>query len=149
MYLNQVVRIKWDHYISPSFRVSNGVKQDGVLSPVFFTIYIDELLERLNKPGLGCYRSCICWEPLDMQTNIAPTRLSMARLLCMALNFSAEYKLIFNSSKSKLIIFCKNGVIDGSVPFWGYCDTCIFSAIWALLRESARTLSDKRAYAPV
>ena len=38
-----------------SFSVSNGVKQDGVLSPVLFTIYIDKLLLELRQQGVGCY----------------------------------------------------------------------------------------------
>ena len=57
MYINQVVRIKWDYYIhvSSTFRVSNGVKKGGVLSPVLFNKYMDELLGRLKRYDLGCY----------------------------------------------------------------------------------------------
>ena len=76
-------------------------------------------LERLKRSGL-LYRSCICRSYWICRHYIdSPTRSSMARLLSIGQTFSAEYKLMFNSSKSKLIIFCKNGVIDGSVPFCG------------------------------
>ena len=34
--------------------ISNGVKQDGVLPPVLFTVYMDELLARLVKSRSGC-----------------------------------------------------------------------------------------------
>ena len=45
------------HYIevSSTFSVKNGVKQGSVLSPRLFNIYLDELLCRLKKSGMGCY----------------------------------------------------------------------------------------------
>ena len=35
--------------------VSNGVKQGGVMSPILFIIYMDELLIKLIVSGVGCY----------------------------------------------------------------------------------------------
>jgi len=53
-YLNQQLCVKWKNSFSESFKVSNGVKQGGILSPILFTIYMDELLSRLSKSGYGC-----------------------------------------------------------------------------------------------
>ena len=36
--------MKWGGIVSDAFSVANGVCQGGVLSPVLFTIYMDELL---------------------------------------------------------------------------------------------------------
>ena len=55
MYTNQCVKLRWGHCESDCVRVSNGVKHGGILSPVLFTIYIDELLITLQSSGLGCY----------------------------------------------------------------------------------------------
>ena len=44
MYLNQKIQIKWNSKLSLPFNVTNGVQQDGVLSPLFFSVYIDGLL---------------------------------------------------------------------------------------------------------
>jgi len=33
----------------------NGVKQGGVLSPVSFRLYIDDLLLLLSRSGVGCF----------------------------------------------------------------------------------------------
>ena len=35
------------------FLLKNGVKQGGVLSPIFLTIYIDKLLVMLRTTGIG------------------------------------------------------------------------------------------------
>ena len=49
MYTMQSVKIKWGHCVSRAIRVTNGVKQGGVLSPIFFTLYMDEMLYKLKK----------------------------------------------------------------------------------------------------
>ena len=47
--------IRWNSILSSPFSVSNGVWQGGVLSPVLFSVYIDELLQRLQTLGVGCH----------------------------------------------------------------------------------------------
>ena len=37
------------------FKVSNGVRQGGVLSPVLFSVYLDGLLQKLAASGVGCH----------------------------------------------------------------------------------------------
>ena len=37
------------------FCASNGVKQGGVISSIFFSQFIDPLLNRLSKSGYGCH----------------------------------------------------------------------------------------------
>jgi hypothetical protein len=54
MYTNQYLNIKWNCCMSKYFSTTNGVKQRGVLSPILFGVYIDELLCRLRKSGYGC-----------------------------------------------------------------------------------------------
>ena len=37
--------------------MNQGVRQGGVLSPILFAFYVDDVLCKLNESGLGCYVS--------------------------------------------------------------------------------------------
>ena len=45
--------VKWGSTLSSKFQVTNGVRKGGVLSPLLFNIYVNELSEVLNKSGIG------------------------------------------------------------------------------------------------
>ena len=41
--------------MSEYFTMENGVKQGGVISTMFFSIYIDPILLQLRNSGYGCH----------------------------------------------------------------------------------------------
>ncbi len=45
----------WDNCYSEYFGAENGVRQGRVASHILFTVYLDELLVRLEKTNVGCY----------------------------------------------------------------------------------------------
>ena len=51
----QKMRVRWNNSLSIPFGVSNGVGQGSVLSPILFSVYLDDLLEKLRVSGVGCY----------------------------------------------------------------------------------------------
>ena len=53
-YFNQRFSIKWGNCISFDFSVSNGVRQGGVLSPLLYNVYTDDLTVKLSKSKYGC-----------------------------------------------------------------------------------------------
>ena len=53
-YRNQKLCVKWDSVISKKFSVSNGIKQDGILSPKLFNIYVNVSNTSLNIKYIGC-----------------------------------------------------------------------------------------------
>ena len=108
LYTSQLVRVKWNDYVTYPFNVSNGVKQGGVLSPILFTLYLDELLNNLRKSGYGCHIGNVFLGALayaDDVTLISPSRTATLRMLEIADKFSKEYDVLFNHSKSKLLLF--------------------------------------------
>ena len=57
----QRARVMWNSHVSDYFSISNGVKQGGVISPVLFNLYLDNLLIYLKQSGLGCHINGRIW----------------------------------------------------------------------------------------
>ena len=53
-YVSNFVRVSWCGFFSEYFLATNGVKQGGVLSPVLFCVYLNELLLVLSAAKVGC-----------------------------------------------------------------------------------------------
>ena len=52
--MHQQVCVQWGGAISDLFHVLNGVRQGGILSPLFFNIYMNDLSMQLNMSDIGC-----------------------------------------------------------------------------------------------
>ena len=55
MYTHQSCYVIWSNNRSETFDISNGVKEGGVISPLLFNIYIDNLFLEFRTSGLGCH----------------------------------------------------------------------------------------------
>ena len=52
-YMNQTLCIRRNSKYSNSFKVTNGVRQGGILSSYLFNVYMDDLSCTLNKLKIG------------------------------------------------------------------------------------------------
>ena len=52
-YQHQLMSVRWRYFVSNVFKVTNGVRQGGILSPKLFNIYIDRLSNILNHFLIG------------------------------------------------------------------------------------------------
>ena len=109
---------RWDGSSSDFFRVLCGTKQGGILSPDFFALYIDDLISKLRKLGVGChiiqkFIACILFA--DDLSLIAPTRGSMQQLLDVCALYGQKYCLNFNVSKTKIMVFGKLAHVTNSI----------------------------------
>jgi len=107
-YTRQVVSVFWDNSKSRVFGVTNGVKQGGVLSPILFIVYIDELLTLLRKSNLGCHVGSNYIGALgyaDDITLISPSLRALNEMLSICTSFAEEYNVTFNADKTVCIKF--------------------------------------------
>ena len=55
------VAVRWNGVLSSFFNVYCGVRQGGLLSPLLFNLYVDDLLCELQASKLGCFIKDVCW----------------------------------------------------------------------------------------
>jgi len=107
-YKTQQLSVRWSGHSSEYFRVSNGVRQGGVLSPILFTIYLDSLLNSLQSSGRGCYwrqhfSGALCYA--DDLTILAPSPDALRKMLSDCETYADSHGIRFNVSKTQLICF--------------------------------------------
>ena len=121
-YKRQCMSVEWNSYRSMPFDVQNGVKQGGVLSPLLFSIYIDELLCKLERSGLGCYIENTFLGALgyaDDITLVSPSTRGPNEMPKICELFAVEYHVTFNESKTVAIQFGSKSQTDGHVVLNG------------------------------
>ena len=115
MYTQQNIRVKWNGVFSEPFNVTNGVRQGGIVSPLLFTLYVDGLICKLKKAGIGCYIGCYFYGILGFADDIillCPSLDGLRKRIKICEDFAEDHSILFNGSKSKLLVF---GKYDGSV----------------------------------
>ena len=102
-YQNQSMYIKWGSIFSGKFHVTNGVRQGGVLSPLLFNVYVNELSDCLNKSGIGGSMNGTVINHMLYADDICIISLSSAglqQLLNICSGYSELHDLTFNAKKS-------------------------------------------------
>ena len=109
-YSNLFSTCKWRNAMSEPFYVISGVRQGGVLSARFWAVYMDDLIKKLRRSGMGChitnfFIACILYA--DDVCLLAPSRKSMQILLDICSDYAASWCIKYNDRKSKLMYFGK------------------------------------------
>ena len=102
-YERQEARVMWKTCNSEYFKLQNGVKQGGVISPTLFNLYIDRLLLKLKKSGIGCNMNGVYMGALSYADDITITSPSLQGLnimLGICDDFAQSNFITFNSKKT-------------------------------------------------
>ena len=100
--------IKWSNSFSTKFRLTNRVKQGGILSPALFSVYMNNLSVLLNHSGIGgslggnlinhvCYAHDLCL--------IALSSSGMQCLLDIYDKYATGHQLTYNPKKIICFVF--------------------------------------------
>ena len=104
-YSNQNLCIKWGTQKSSFFTISNGVRQGRILSPVLFSIYMDDLSVLLSQSRIGCHIEGLCIKHVfyaDDLCLMAPCAIALQELINMCFKYSIEIDLNRLVSVAKL-----------------------------------------------
>ena len=115
----QLVCIKWGTAVSQYCRISNGVRQGGILSPKLFASYMNGFSGALSLCKAGCYINEQYMNHIMYADNfcvMAQTAIALKKLLGVCFEYSIANDLLFNLVKSMCIVFepCR---------FKSYCPT--------------------------
>ena len=107
-FTHQVFMVRWGSSISSCFTVTNGVRQGGILSPLFFNLYLDELSMVLNECNTGCsINSCVTNHLFyaDDSVLLGPSPSSLQSLINLCELYANKFELTFNIKKTKVMCF--------------------------------------------
>ena len=107
-YTHQKMCVRWGNSTSPDFLVCNGVKQGGIISPILFNIYMDDLSMHLSKSSIGSYLGTAFIYHLCYADDLCLISLSSSviqQLLHICNEDAAKHQPIYNGSKSFSLCF--------------------------------------------
>ena len=119
-------RVRWGDTLSEWFRIKAGVRQGGVLSPTFYSIYVDDLVDILVAMGIGCYLRNTFLSILlyaDDMALLAPSLKGLQKLLSATESYCQTWDIMLNAKKTKNMVFGKKFelpqlVLDGKKIEW-------------------------------
>ena len=91
---------------SSSFGISIGVKQGGLISPLLFSLYKDELFLLLRDSGLGCHVGLTyagAFEYADDIALVVPSLSSLMQIMKTCNLFAKSYSITLNPTKTNLL----------------------------------------------
>ena len=81
-YATQKFYVQWESAASESFKSVSAVRQGGILSPLLFSVYVDELSVNLGSVPYGCYINSVCTNHImyaDDTVLIAPSPAALQK----------------------------------------------------------------------
>ena len=106
-YRNQMVCIRWNNKYSQYFNVNNGVRQGGLLSPLFYNVYVNDLSIKLNNISAGCYINGTLVNHFmyaDDVVLLAPSVKGLQKLVNECTKYGDKFDITFNRLKSNSMI---------------------------------------------
>ena len=107
-YCNQSICIRWESVLSEFFPVNNGAIQGGILSPLLFNMYMNDLSICLRKLPVGCCCGDMVVNHLMYADDIvllAPSVKGMQRILNTTYAHGNDFDIVFNVTKSQVMFY--------------------------------------------
>ena len=119
-YCEQHACVRWDSRLSTKFNVSNGVRQGGILSPLFFNLYMDRLSVTLSTTKVGCALCKTMVNHLayyaDDLVILSPSAKGLQKLLNICSEYGEEHDIMSNHQNNGMYVFPVKGRALINVP---------------------------------
>ena len=126
VYQEQFAWGKWGNARSKQFRVLNGYRQESVLSPSLFSLYMNELLVKLRNSGIRCHIGGLFFGAAfyaDDLVLLAPSRSALQKMLQICEHYAESHSLksstdpdpALSKTKCLYIVGKVRGVILGTL----------------------------------
>jgi len=98
--------VRWNGALSSCFESLCGVRQGGVLSPILFTLYVDDIIVKLRSSNIGCsihnvYVGCVMYA--DDLVLIASSISTMQAMINLCSEEISYLDMRFNVAKSSVM----------------------------------------------
>ena len=113
-YQKQTADVRWKGKYSQEFKLSNGVKQGAVLSPLLFCFYMNDIFKIMKESKNGCfignYYAGVFGYADDLLL-LCPSRKGLQDMLTIAENYAKDHNISYSTninpikSKTKGIVF--------------------------------------------
>ena len=120
-YENQSMCVRWGKVLSKPFKVSNGVRQGSVLSPRFFSVYMDDLSKKLNELNIGCSIGDFIINHrmfADDLVLVSPSTRGLSILLSECHKYGIECDIVFNPKKSAVMFIRPDYMLNIRMPIF-------------------------------
>ena len=110
-YSNLQCRVRWGDCYSSWFDIIAGVRQGGILSPDFYSLYVDDLVVILKQLGIGCYLRDHFLSMLlyaDDMALLSPSLKGLQVLLKACEKYCYDWDICLNPKKTKNVAFGQN-----------------------------------------
>lgn len=146
-YIDQIMCVKWGGCQSETFFMSNGVRQGSLLSPLLFSLYMDQLSLSLNNTRVGLFVGYSTLNHImyaDDLSLFSPSLFGLRRLMEVCELYAEMFDISFNSEKSACIRFSNNNLnfkpgsiyLNGTVVRW--CESITYLGV-----KLSNNLSDR------
>jgi len=116
---SQEFTVRWGNCFSASFSACNGVRQGGILSPLFFNVYMDDLSAILNTSVTGCRMNGVNYNHLmyaDDLVLLAPSARALQTLLKICDMFADVNDVTYNTTKTVCMFIKPKDMKNNCMP---------------------------------
>lgn len=118
-HIKQTNFVKWNDEMSKAMYLRTGLRQGGCMSPVLFSVYMDELSQQLSSSRVGCHlgdvpANHVCYA--DDMVLLSPSVKGLRKLIKLCESYAEDHNMTYNAKKTEFMVFRWGGTEHNILP---------------------------------